>query len=132
MKKPLAILATVATLGVTTMSAPAQAGGWGHHGGWGPALGFGLAAGALTAGAIATSRPYYGPDCGYYGPAYYGPDRTPITGPTMFATVTGGTTDNNKGPSLFRASTRLTRAAGYLIADAANANIAPGDAERGG
>ena len=65
MKKPLAILATVATLGATTMSAPAEAGGWGHHGGWGPALGFGLAAGALTAGAIAASRPYYGPD--YYG-----------------------------------------------------------------
>jgi hypothetical protein len=74
MKKPLAILATVATLGATTMSAPAKAGGWGHHGGWGPALGFGLAAGALTAGAIAASRPYYGPDYyGYYGPAYYGP-----------------------------------------------------------
>ena len=76
MKKALAILATVATVGATMMSAPAQAGGWGHHhGGWGPALGFGLAAGALTAGAIAASRPYYyGPDYyGYYGPANYGP-----------------------------------------------------------
>jgi hypothetical protein len=53
MKKPLAILATVAALGATTMTAPAEAGGWGHHGGWGPGLAFGLAAGALAAGAIA-------------------------------------------------------------------------------
>jgi hypothetical protein len=70
MKKALAILATVATFGATTMSAPAEARGWGH-GGFGPGLAFGLAAGALTAGAIAASRPYYdGP--GYYGPRYYG------------------------------------------------------------
>jgi hypothetical protein len=93
MKKPLAILATVATLGATTMSAPAEAGGWGHHGGWGPALGFGLAAGALTAGAIAASRPYYGPIItATTGQPITDPDRTPITADlTMFATVTGGT-----------------------------------------
>jgi hypothetical protein len=42
MKKALAILATVATLGATTMSAPAEARGWGH-GGFGPGLAFGLA-----------------------------------------------------------------------------------------
>ena len=73
MKKTLAVLATAATLGVTTMAAPAEAHGWGRA--WGPGLAFGLAAGALTAGAIAATSPYYyGP--GYYygaGPAYYGP-----------------------------------------------------------
>ena len=36
MKKALAILATVATLGATVMSAPAEARGW--RGGWGPGL----------------------------------------------------------------------------------------------
>ncbi len=70
MKKTLAVLATAATLGVTTMAAPAQA----RH--IGPGLAFGLAAGALAAGAIAAS-PYYccGPDY-YYGspyPYYYEP-----------------------------------------------------------
>src|SRR5260370_35808794 len=59
-KKALAILATVATVGATTVTAPAEARGIG------PGLAFGLAAGALTAGAIA------GPGYGYYGyPAYY-------------------------------------------------------------
>ncbi len=71
MKRTLAVLATAATLGATTMAVPAQAHGWGP----GPGLAFGLAAGALTAGAIAATAPhYYGP--GYYygpGPAYYGP-----------------------------------------------------------
>lgn len=70
MKKTLAALATAATLGVTTMGAPAEAHGWGWRGG--PGVAFGLAAGALTAGAIAaaTSPYYYGP--GYsYGPGYY-------------------------------------------------------------
>jgi len=73
MKKTLAVLATVAAVGVTSMAAPAQA----RH--IGPGLAFGLAAGALTAGAIAASHPYpygygYGPGY-YYGPgpyAYYG------------------------------------------------------------
>jgi hypothetical protein len=66
MKKALAIMATVATIAATTMTAPAQARGIG------PGLAFGLAAGALTAGAIAASGPYYyGPDYGYYGPRYY-------------------------------------------------------------
>src|SRR5207247_764583 len=36
MKKALAILATVATLGATVMYAPAEARGW--RGGWGPGL----------------------------------------------------------------------------------------------
>ncbi len=63
MKRTLAVLATAAALGATTMAAPAEA----HGGGWGgPGLAFGLAAGALTAGAIAASHPYY------YGPGYYG------------------------------------------------------------
>jgi hypothetical protein len=71
MKKTLAILATVATVAATSVSAPAQA----RH--IGPGLAFGLAAGALTAGAIASTYPYhYGPGYAYdyYGPGYaYGP-----------------------------------------------------------
>lgn len=75
MTRTLAVLATAATLGATTMAAPAQA-HW--HRGIGPGLAFGLAAGALTAGAIAATSPYYyGPDSYYgYGPGpayYYGP-----------------------------------------------------------
>jgi hypothetical protein len=79
MKKALAILATVATVGATTMTAPAEARGRG----FGPGLAFGLAAGALTAGAIAGAYgPYYGygPGYGYgYGPGYgyYGYDYAP-------------------------------------------------------
>ena len=69
MKKALAILATVATVAATTVSAPAQARGIG------PGLAFGLAAGALVAGAAAASAYpyYYGPGYGYYdyGPTYY-------------------------------------------------------------
>lgn len=72
MMKTLAVLATVGTVAATTMSTPAEA----HWRGVGPGLAFGLAAGALTAGAIAASGPYYygyGPGY-YYGPgAYYGP-----------------------------------------------------------
>ena len=64
MKKSLAVLATAAALGTTSMAAPAAA----HR--IGPGLAFGLAAGALTAGAIAASQPYYGPGY-YYGPNYY-------------------------------------------------------------
>lgn len=67
MRKVLAMLATVATVGATTLSAPAQA----RH--IGPGLAFGLAAGALAAGAAAAYGPYYyGPGYGYYGPRYYG------------------------------------------------------------
>jgi hypothetical protein len=76
MKKALAIMATVATVAATSLTAaPAEAHGWGHRGFFGPGLAFGLAAGALTAGAIAASEPYYwGPGYAYYGgPAYYGP-----------------------------------------------------------
>lgn len=68
MRKTVAVLATVAAVGVTAVAAPAQA----RH--IGPGLAFGLAAGALTAGAIAASHPYgyYGPGYAYYGgPAYY-------------------------------------------------------------
>ncbi len=67
MKKTLAILATVATVGATTISAPAQARGLG------PGLAFGLAAGAIAAGVAGAYGPYYyGPGYGYYGPRYYG------------------------------------------------------------
>jgi hypothetical protein len=66
MKKTLAILATVATVAATTVTAPAQARGLG------PGLAFGLAAGAIAAGA-AGAYGYYGPGYGYYGPRYYGP-----------------------------------------------------------
>jgi hypothetical protein len=81
MKKTLAILATVATVGATTMTAPAQARGIG------PGLAFGLAAGAIAAGA-AGAYGYYGPGYGYYGygpgyygPAYYGPGHAYDSGP---------------------------------------------------
>jgi len=69
MKKTLAILATVATVGATSLTAPAEARGIG------PGLAFGLAAGAIAAGAAASAYPYYGPGYGYYdyGPSYYGP-----------------------------------------------------------
>ncbi|MDN5002075.1 hypothetical protein ACFQZO_14380 [Bradyrhizobium sp. GCM10027634] len=68
MTKTLAVLATVAAVGLTAVAAPAQARGIG------PGLAFGLAAGAITAGAVAASHPYgyYGPGYGYYGgPVYY-------------------------------------------------------------
>lgn len=76
MKKTLAILATVATVGATAVSAPAEA----HRFGIGPGLAFGLAAGAITAGALGAYG-YYGPGypygyAPYDGPAYaygYGP-----------------------------------------------------------
>jgi hypothetical protein len=74
MKKTLAVLATVGALGAATVAAPAPAEAHWRGGGIGPGLAFGLAAGALTAGAIASSPYYYGPGYGYYGgPAYYGP-----------------------------------------------------------
>jgi hypothetical protein len=72
MKKTLAILATVATVGAITVTAPAPA----EARGLGPGLAFGLAAGALAAGAAASAYgPYYGPGYGYdgYGPGYYRP-----------------------------------------------------------
>lgn len=72
MKRALAILATVATVGATTITAPAQARGLG------PGLAFGLAAGAIAAGVAGAYGPYYGYGYGpgyygYYGPRYYGP-----------------------------------------------------------
>ena len=60
MKKTLAILATVATVGALAITAPAQARGIG------PGIAFGLAAGAIAAGA-AGAYGYYGPGYGYYG-----------------------------------------------------------------
>jgi hypothetical protein len=72
MKKTLAVLATMAAVGVTAVAAPSPAEARGR--GIGPGLAFGLAAGAITAGAVAASRPhgYYGPRYGYYGgPSYY-------------------------------------------------------------
>ncbi|HET7886877.1 MAG TPA: hypothetical protein VFL62_11675 [Bradyrhizobium sp.] len=74
MKKKLALLATVAAIGATVVTAPAEARGFR---GFGPGLAFGLAAGAIAAGA-AGAYGYYGPGYygygPYYGPAYYGPD----------------------------------------------------------
>jgi hypothetical protein len=70
MRKTLAVLATVAAVGAAAVVAPAPAEA--RH--IGPGLAFGLAAGALTAGAIAASHPYYYGDDYYYGPrAYYAP-----------------------------------------------------------
>ncbi len=74
MTRTLAVLATAATLGAATLAAPAPAQAhW--RGGIGPGLAFGLAAGALTAGAVAATSPYYYGPGYYYGPApvYYGP-----------------------------------------------------------
>ena len=72
MRKTLAVLATVAAVGAAAVSAPAPAEA--HD--VGPGLAFGLAAGAITAGALAATSPYYyGPyGYNYYGPrAYYAP-----------------------------------------------------------
>jgi len=84
MKKTLAVLATIAAVGVTAVAAPAPAEARGR--GIGPGLAFGLAAGAITAGAVAASHPYgyYGPRYGYYdGPDYY-------YGPGSYAYYGGG------------------------------------------
>ena len=69
MKKALGILASVAVVGATAMTAPAPA----EARNIGPGLAFGLAAGAIAAGAAAgVYGPYdYGPGYGYYGPSYY-------------------------------------------------------------
>lgn len=75
MTRTLAVLATVATLGATTLAAPAQARGIG------PGLAFGLAAGAITAGALAATNPYYG----YYGPGYYDAPASAYYGPGPYA-----------------------------------------------
>jgi hypothetical protein len=72
MKKAAVILAAVAALGATVVSAPAEAHGWRHGWGPGPAIGFGLAAGALAAGVAGAYGPYYGPRYYYGGPRYYG------------------------------------------------------------
>ena len=73
MRKTLAILATVAAVGVTAVNSPSA-----EARGIGPGVAFGLAAGALAVGAAAAYGPYYyGPGYGYYGPGYgpryYGP-----------------------------------------------------------
>ena len=85
MKRTALIMATVAALGAAAISSPAEA----RYRSWGPGIGFGLAAGALTAGAIAASHPYYGPGYGYYGPryrrAYYGPGPYAYYGPRYYA-----------------------------------------------
>jgi hypothetical protein len=84
MKRTLAVLATVAAVGATTVttSAPAEARGIG------PGLAFGLAAGAIAAGAAAGAYSYYGPGYAYYdgygpyyGPAYYDPGYAYYGGP---------------------------------------------------
>ena len=92
MRKTLAVLATAGAVAATALAAPAPA----QARGIGPGLAFGLAAGALTAGAIAASRPYYGPGYGYYD---YGPRYAYVPGPyayygghTIIATITGVTT----------------------------------------
>ena len=72
MRKTLAVLATVAAIGATAMTAPPA-----EARGFGPGLAFGLAAGALAAGAYGAYGPYYGPRYGYYGPRYYRPAYRP-------------------------------------------------------
>ena len=75
MKKALGILATVAVVGATAITAPAPAEA--RH--IGPGLAFGLAAGAIAASAYGPY--YYGPEYGYYGPRYYGPGPYAYDGP---------------------------------------------------
>jgi hypothetical protein len=68
MKKAALIIATIAALGATAVTAPAEARGGRGFGGAG--IGLGIAAGALAAGAYGA----YGPGYGYgYGPRYYAP-----------------------------------------------------------
>lgn len=71
MRKLALVFATAATLGVTSVAAPAPAEA---RGGFGPGLFGGLVAGALI-GGLASSAWGYGPGYGYYGPGYgyYGP-----------------------------------------------------------
>ncbi len=112
MRKTLAILATVATVGATAVTAPAPA----EARGIGPGLAFGLAAGALAAGAAASAYGpygYYGPGYGYYGygpgyyrPAYYGYE--PFIG-----TTTGAITGNEKARNIV-SGLFLLRVAGHL------------------
>jgi hypothetical protein len=93
MKRALAILATAATVGATTVAAPA------HSRGIGPGLAFGLAAGALTAGAIAATSPFYG----YYGPGYYyGAAPAYYGGPYGYYGYGGGPYAYYGGPHYYR------------------------------
>ena len=70
MKKAVLALATVATIGVTSMAAPSPAHAWRGGGwGWGPGIAAGLI-GAAVIGGIASSAYAYGPGYGYYGPGY--------------------------------------------------------------
>jgi hypothetical protein len=77
MRKAALVLATAATVGLSSLAAPAPAearfghGGF-HHGGFGfgPALAGGLLAGAVI-GGLATSAYGYGPGYGYGYPGYY-------------------------------------------------------------
>jgi hypothetical protein len=70
MRKAVLALATVATIGVTTLAAPSPAHAWRGGGwGWGPGIAAGLI-GAAVVGGIASSAYAYGPGYGYYGPGY--------------------------------------------------------------
>jgi hypothetical protein len=72
MRKAAMVLATAATLGLTTVAAPAPAQARGFHG-FGPAIAGGLIAGAVI-GGLASSAYAYGPVYDYdYAPAYYAP-----------------------------------------------------------
>ncbi len=68
MRKMALVCATAATLGVTSVAAPAPAEA---RGGFGPALAGGLLAGAVIGGLASNAWGYgYGPGYGYYGPGY--------------------------------------------------------------
>jgi len=80
MPSSVVMLATVGTVGAAAVAAPAPA----EARGIGPGIAFGLAAGALTAGAIAATHPYYGYDY-YGGPGYYyGPPVVYAPGPYAY------------------------------------------------
>lgn len=107
MKKALAVLATVATVGATMVSAPARARGIG------PGLAFGLAAGALAAGAAGAYA---------YGPHYTGPaiimarvtattaiPATPIIGVRTTGTITTAIIGNGDQPGAHRSGLSQSR-----------------------
>ena len=71
------ITASLTAIGVMfgAFSPASAAGGTWHRSGWHGGAGWGVGVGALAAGAVIASSPYYygyGPGYYSYGPAYYG------------------------------------------------------------
>ena len=81
MKKTVLALVAAATIGFTSLAAPAPAEAHWRGGGWGSGIAAGLI-GAAVIGGLASSAYAYGPGYGYYGgyPAYgyYGDGYAPV------------------------------------------------------